>query len=289
MLLNNNEFDFKTWADCQGFTLDVEEQDLDDVKNNTAWQNRRLMFGNVLKIPPKLPNGDANPAFKDNGKFRYSSEPSFFLFKLNTPLVNSPLLPGVTVTIELDLNKPSFVFQSIDSTDAQTNINFDLDRARLFVKQTKLNDKLYLQLEERLRKESMRQFFTTTMINTHSISSLGKTAIIDSIGIGYFPSRMYLAVQETQRANGDFTLNGLKFSRALNTKVAPFMIESVKVSLAGNEVKGLACDLANNSFRAHFFDSITSQIKIKEKIVEPYLSKSLLKIFVCLFMTLLVR
>ena len=253
MLLNNNEFDFKTWADCQGFTLDVEEQDLDDVKNNTAWQNRRLMFGNVLKIPPKLPNGDANPAFKDNGKFRYSSEPSFFLFKLNTPLVNSPLLPGVTVTIELDLNKPSFVFQSIDSTDAQTNINFDLDRARLFVEQTKLNDKLYLQLEERLRKESMRQFFTTTMINTHSISSLSKTAIIDSIGIGYFPSRMYLAVQETQRANGDFTLNGLKFSRALNTKVAPFMIESVKVSLAGNEVEGLACDLANNSFRDHFF------------------------------------
>ena len=158
MLLNNNEFDFKTWADCQGFTLDVEEQDLDDVKNNTAWQNRRLMFGNVLKIPPKLTNGDANPSFKDNGKFCYSSEPSFFLFKLNTPLVNSPLLPGVTVTIELDLNKTSFVFQSIDSTDAQTNINFDLDRARLFVEQTKLNDKLYLQLEERLRKESMRQF-----------------------------------------------------------------------------------------------------------------------------------
>ena len=77
------------------------------------------------------------------------------MFKLDTPLVNNPLLPGVTVTVELDLNKAAYVFQSADDTAANCNINYDLDRVRLFVMQTRLNDKLYLQLEERLRKESI--------------------------------------------------------------------------------------------------------------------------------------
>ena len=99
----------------------------------------------------------------------------------------------------------------------------------------------------------MRQFFTTTMINTHSVSTGNKTAIIDSIGTGYYPSRLILAVQETARINGTFSLNSLKLPRTFNAKTAPFFIKTAKVSLAGTEVEGLACDDTNNSFRDHFF------------------------------------
>ena len=149
------------------------------------------MFGGELKLDPSHSDYSTK-----NGKFVYSADPSFFIFKLDTPLVNNPLLPGVTITVELDLNRPSWVFQSADDTAKNTNINFDLERARLYVPQTKLNDKLYLQLTERLNKQAMRQFFTTTMINTHSISGNNKTATVDSIGTGYVPSRLYLLLQE---------------------------------------------------------------------------------------------
>ena len=128
-----------------------------------------------------------------------------------------------------------------------------MERARLYVPQTRLNDKLFIQLEEKLRKDAMRQFFTTTMINTHSISTGSKTATIDSIATGYYPSRMYLAIQETSRFNGKFSLKSLKFPRHFNVKVAPFMIKDVKVTLKGQEVEGLACDDAHHSFRDEYF------------------------------------
>ena len=204
LLLNNDTNDFKTWAETRCFYPENEDEDL-DTYGTSGMVKRRAMFGAPLKIKPKLENGNNNPDFATkNGKFAYSTEPTFFLFKLDTPLINNPLLPGVTVTVELDLNKPSWVFQSADDTLENTNINFDLERARLYVPQTRLNDKLYVQLEQRLQKEALRQFFTTTMINTHSISAGNKTATIDSIGTGYYPSRMYLALQETDRYNVKF-------------------------------------------------------------------------------------
>ena len=215
---------------------------------------RRHMFGTKLQIERLLKNGTNNPEYATkNGKFLYSDQASFFIFKLDTPLINSPLLPGVTITVELDLNKPSYVFQSADDTQANCNINYCLERARLYVPQTKLNDKLFIQLEERLKKEAMRQFFTTTMINTHSISSGNKTATIDSVSTGYFPSRLFLAIQETSRYQGKFSLNSLKFSRLFNAKGSAFFTKKVKVSLKGQEIEGLACDDSNNSFRDNYF------------------------------------
>ena len=64
---------------------------------------------------------------------------------------------------------------------------------------------------------------------------------------------MYLAVQETSRFNGKFSLNSLKFPRVYNAKTAPFMIRNVKVTLKGQEIEGLACNDATHSFCDHYF------------------------------------
>ena len=253
MLLNNDQSDLLTWANTRCFYPDDEDAELDSITCK-GWKKRREMFGGELKIPPKLEDNSVNPDYATkNGKFAYSELPSFFIFKLDTPLVNNPLLPGVNITVELDLNRPEFCFQSLDDSAAHTNINFAFERARLYCKQTKLNDKLYLQLEEKLRKDAMRQFFTTTMINTHSISKGNKTATIDSVGAGYYPSRLYLLFQEQSRFEGKFSLNSLKFPRKFNTKVAPFLLQKVRVTLKGQEIEGLSCDDANFSFRDEYF------------------------------------
>ena len=85
-------------------------------------------------------------------------------------------------------------------------------------------------------------------INTYSISTGNKTQTFDCIASGYRPSRLYLALQETDRINGKFSLNALKFPRLYNKAPNAFMLKSVKVTLQGEEVEGLACDKTQNSF-----------------------------------------
>ena len=96
LLLNNNEFDFKTWAETRCFYPEKEDEELDDY-GTSGMLKRKAMFGTEIKLPSE----HADYATK-NGKFAYSKDPTFFMFKLDTPLVNNPLLPGVTVTVELD-------------------------------------------------------------------------------------------------------------------------------------------------------------------------------------------
>ena len=172
----------------------------------------------------------------------------FFIGSLDHYLPQPPFLANTDIHIELELSKPSYVFQS--ETDAMTDINFDFERCRLFVPKTKLNDKLYVQIEARLAKEAMRQFFTSTQLNTYSISTGNTTQTFDCIATGYRPSRLYLALQETERINGKFSLNSLKFPRLFGSD--PFMLKSVKVTLQGEEVEGLACDKSQNSFKDEY-------------------------------------
>ena len=116
-----------------------------------------------------------------------------------------------------------------------------------------MNDKLFVQIEARLAKEAMRQFFTSTQINTYSISTGNKTQTFDCIASGSKPSRLYLALQETDRINGKFSLNSFKFPRVYGKGANQFMLKSVKVTLQGEEVEGLACDKSQNSFKDEYF------------------------------------
>ena len=136
-----------------------------------------------------------------------------------------------------------------------TDINFDFDSYRLYVPKTKLNDKLFLQIEARLAKEAMRQFFTSTQINTYSISTGSQTQTFDCIGSGCNPSRLFLCIQETSRINGSFSLNCFQFSLILNQAdtAKAFIIRNVKVTLQGEEVEGLACDNFQHSFKDQYF------------------------------------
>ena len=59
--------------------------------------------------------------------------------------------------------------------------------------------------------------------------------------------------QEQSRFEGKFSLNSLKFPRKFNTKVAPFLLQKVRVTLKGQEIEGLSCDDANFSFRDEYF------------------------------------
>ena len=109
------------------------------------------------------------------------------------------------------------------------------------------------QIEARLAKEAMRQYFTSTQINTYSISTGNKTKTFDCFASGFRTSRLYLALQETDRINGKYSLNCLKFPRLYGTGSDQFMLKSVKVTLQGEEVEGLACDKSQNSFKDEYF------------------------------------
>ena len=247
MLLNNDNNDFDTWAVTRCFFKEGEDEDLDEI-NTVGWNKRRNCFGGKIKL------GSSHRDYSTlNSKFKYSDRSNFFIGKLDHYLPQPPLLPNTDIHVELDLNKPKWVFQSKDDTADNCDINFEFDKARLYVPSTKLNDQLYLQLENRLKKEPLRQFFTSTHLNTHGISTGDKTATFSLIAPGMYPSRLFIMLQETSRQQGKFSLNSLKFPRVYNTKGDPFMLENIKVKLNNEEVEGLACDDAVNSFRDQYF------------------------------------
>ena len=107
-------------------------------------------------------------------------------------------------------------------------------------------------MKERVKKEPIRQFFTSTHINTFSISANSKKEDFDCVAKGLNPSRLYVMLQETDRINGKFSLNSLKFPRHFHN-TDPFMLQSVKVTLKGDEVEGLNADTSLHSFRDNYF------------------------------------
>ena len=252
MMLNCDNNDLATWATNRLFYKEGENEDLDDI-GTSGWNARREAFGTVIKeqyLDPPVNTKD-NPNYE---KFQYSTLPNFFMSSLDHYLPQPPYLPGVDIHVELELNRPAYCFQSKDDTEANCDINFDFEKCRLFVPKTKLNDKLFVQIEERLSKEPIRQFFTSSRVNTFSISTGQKTEYIDSIATGFTPSRLFVMLQETERVNGKFSLNSLKFPRVYNVHNSqPFLLSDVKVTLKGEEVDGLACDKSIHSFRDEYF------------------------------------
>ena len=59
-------------------------------------------------------------------------------------------------------------------------------------------------------------------------------------------------LQETDRLQGKYSLNSLKFSRKLND-ADPFRVDSLSVTINNQEVEGLAMDDAINSFKDQYF------------------------------------
>ena len=254
LLLNADDNDLNTWAETRCFYKEGQMEELDNI-NTAGWNARRNCFGAVVKGPPKIKNQSGAEVVNPNlNKFMYSERSNFFVTLLEHYLPSQPLLKNVDVSVELELNKPEAVFHSKDLSADNVDINFDFDRVRLFVPKVKLNDKLFLSLNDRLAKEAMRQFFTSTRINTHTISAGNKTATIDNVATGFMPSRMYLMVVETDR-HTDFTKNSLKFPRLYNSKNPgeAFYLQDVKVTLDGDVVEGLACDKSVHSFRDEYF------------------------------------
>ena len=248
--LNNDDNDLKTWAENRCFYKEDEDEDLDKFLTKSM-KKRSNCFGTVMKEPATI-NGEDNPNKALDGKFRYSKTASFFLGTLDHFLPQPAILKNIDVHIELDLSSPKYVFQSEDDTLANTDINFEFERCRLFVPFIKLNDQLYLQPENRLKNDAMRQFFTSTQIDTHAISTGDKTATFSSIAPGQYPSRLWILLQETDRLQGKYSLNSLKFSRKLND-ADPFRVDSLSVTINNQEVEGLAMDNATNSFKDKYF------------------------------------
>ena len=250
--LNCDNTDLATWATNRLFYDEGPKENLDTV-DTAGWTKRRSVFGGKVTAPDKIPNpsGSGEIPNPELGKFKYGTFPVFFIGTLDHFLPQPPFLANTDIHIELELSKPSYVFQS--KTDTMTDINFDFEKCRLFVPKTKLSDKLFVQLESRLAKESMRQYFVATQLNTYSISGNNKTATFDCIANGYKPSRLYLALQETDRLNGKFSLNALKFPRKYGKGDNHFMLKNVRVTLQGEEVEGLQADQDGNSFKDEYF------------------------------------
>ena len=188
--------------------------------------------------------------YSDNGHFAYSPKAYFLIGTLDHQLPCPAYLP-CDVHIELTLNNPEYCFQS--ATDAHSDINFDFEKARLFVRNTKLNEKLFLQIESRLKNEAIRQFFTSTHINTFSIPSGCKKEDFDSVAIGHSPSRIICMFSETDRYLGKFDKNCFKFPRKFGPDDNAFLLQSVKCYLKAEEVDRLNCDDSLYSFRDHYF------------------------------------
>ena len=248
-MLNCDNQDISTWLETQCFYKEAESQDLDDV-DTAGYTNRRNCFGGIVKSPKTI-NGKPNPEL---GKFKYSEGATFLIGTLPHFLPQPSYLGNVDIHIELEINKPSYCFLSADDTTANTDIAFDFERCRMYIPQTKLNEKLFLRIENRLAKEAMRQFYTSTQIDTYAISTGSKKANFDCIATGFSASRIFLLITETERLNGKFSLNPFKFGRVYNQHNSqPFMLDDVKVTLAGNEIEGLACDKSLSSFRDQYF------------------------------------
>ena len=264
LILNNSENDFKTWAATRLFYKEEEDEELDDAETKT-WLKRRLCLGGPITKPKTIkskgPEGEeieiANP---DLGKFQYGDKPVFFVSSLDHYLETPALLSDCDIHVQLDLSKSGYAFHSKDQTPASCDIAVDIERARLFVPQMTLNDQLYTQLKNRLSKEPMRQFYTSTMVNTHTISTGDKTSVFSSICQGMSPNRVYIMLQESDRYQGQFDLNKLKFPRVYNAKNDPFMLQKASMKLNSVDIDPLSCDDAG-SFRDEYFRlmSLTNQ------------------------------
>ena len=177
--LDNN--DLSTWMSTRCFRKEASSQNLDDI-DTAGWLWRRNQFGAVIKSPANVENDKGEEVVNpDLNKFQYAGQAHFFIGTLDHYLPTPPFLSQTDIHIELELSKPSYVFQSLDNTSTHTDINFDFERCRLFCPEIRLNDKLWLQLEDRLAKEAMRQFFVATEITTHSISTGSQNITLDSI------------------------------------------------------------------------------------------------------------
>ena len=203
----------------------------------------------MIKAPAEI-EGKPNPELN---KFKYTDKPHFFIGTLDHYLPCPPLLKNIDINIELDLSKPSYVFHSADNSTVNKDISFEFEKCRLFVPELQLNDKLFLQLNDQLAKDVIRQFFVATELTTHSISTGSQNAIFDAISTGSDPQHLTLLIQEQSRFNGEFAKNCFKYSRVLNRPEAPLIIREVKVELNGEEVEGLACDKTNYSFKDQYF------------------------------------
>lgn len=254
MMLNCDDNDFKTWAETRCFYKEGEDEDLDDI-DTQGYKKRKSCFGGPVLEPKKIqdPESEAEKLIDnpDLGKFNYSNQATFFIGKLDTFLETPALLPNCDIHVQLDLSKPEYVFQS--DSETTNDINYSIEKARLFIPHMQLNDSLYTQLKNRLKDEPMRQFFTSTMMTTHSISTGDKSTVFSNVCPGLYPNRCWVIIQETERLEGKINLNSLKFSRAFNQDGDAFMLKSVSMKHNGVEVEGLACDNSQNAFRDQYF------------------------------------
>lgn len=223
-----------------------------DTVPNYGWTTRRNDFGKIQKAKLEGEQVEGN-------HFVYSELATFFMTDLEHYLPTFGYLPDIDVTIELQLAKPEYCFQG-DKEDAPYDINYAFERVKLFVPEYKLNDQLFLAIQNKLSNQAIRQYFTSTDISTYSIPTGTRSHILDTVGMGKMPQRIFVLLQETSRYRGDFKTNCFKFGRFFNTggpPETPFMLESVKCWLANVEVEGLAADTATHSFRDQYYRFFT--------------------------------
>ena len=163
----------KTWAETQIFFPEKEGDDMDSIASE-SWKKRRELFGSVIKAPAEI-EGKPNPHLN---KFAYSPVANFLIGLLPHFLPAAPVNP-CNIHVELQLNKPEYCFQS--ETDDINDINFCIERAKLLVPEVKLADGLFLKIQSKLNSEAIRQFFTSTQINTSSIPTGTKKEKFDNL------------------------------------------------------------------------------------------------------------
>ena len=147
-MLNCNDNDFKTWAETRCFYKEGNDEDLDDI-DTQGYKKRKSCFGGPVIAPKKIqdPNSEEEKLIDnpDLGKFNYSNQAAFFIGKLDTFLETPALLPNCDIHVQLDLSKPEYVFQS--DSETTNDINYSIEKARLFIPHMQLNDSLYTQLK----------------------------------------------------------------------------------------------------------------------------------------------
>lgn len=234
IMLSTDNTDIATWCETRCFKKDDGE--FDDI-DTTGWTDRRNLFGNL----------------DENNKFEFDDKAHFFIGTLDHFLPSAAYLPSVDIHIQIDLSSPEYVFQCKDT--ANSDINYDFEQCKLFIRETKLNDKLFLRIEERLAKESIRQYFSSTEITTHSISKGDKIATFDNIASGRCPSRLMCFVQPQSVLNGDYTKNSFKFARTFGKGSNSFLLNNIRCLLKGEDVDALATNATTNlpTFRDHYF------------------------------------
>ena len=186
--------------------------------------------------------------------FIWDDEEHCFISLLRTPLCPINYLPHPSsVKLDLARSPDSYVLMAEnDDVDIKVNITHMELRVLTHI----LQDSLFLRIEDKLAKESLKYYFSDVNCSIFSIGTGQSEHIIENLSVGVIPTHMYLLIQEASVGLGQLSRNSMRFPRIFQKPDDPTSacaLTSCRVTLGDVDVDGLYCPSADAKFSLNYF------------------------------------